>query len=113
MDIKVGEYFRTKYGEIAKVLGDEGNRVATEDNSIYFKDEIVKHSFNTKELIEKGDIVEYKINNLTTPKVARVRKYKEARTLKEYLGVEGYKLEQIKIIRVLTKEQFQSVSYEV
>lgn len=114
MNIKVGEYVRTAEGLIGKIE-QIGNCIFwLEDNtSISLGDRNIKHSFNINELLEEVDIVEYTVNKLTTPKVARVRKYKEARTFKEYLGVEGYKLEQIKIIRVITKEQFKDVSYEV
>lgn len=114
MDIKVGEYVRTAEGLIRKV-DQIGNCIFwLEDNtSISLGDINIKHNFNINELLEEGDILEYTVNNLTTPKVTRIIKYKEARTFKEYLGVEGYKLEQIKIIRVITKEQFKDVSYEV
>lgn len=62
MDIKIGEYVRTEQGEIVKVLGDDGNRVTSENFEIYFKNEIVKHSFNIIDLIEVGDYVnEYKV----------------------------------------------------
>lgn len=105
MEIQVGEYVRTSKGKIFKY--SKGRTYLGKDN------QIVKHSFNMMDLIEEGDIVEYTVNKLTISKIARIRKYKEARTFKEYLGAEGYKLEQIKIIRLLTKEQFQNVSYEV
>lgn len=42
-----------------------------------------------------------------------VEKYKNARSFKEYLGVEGFGLEQIRILNVLTKEQFTQNSYKV
>lgn len=105
MEVQIGEFVRTSKGKIFKY--GKGRAYLGKDNRI------VKHSFEIKELIEKNDIVEYTVNKLKIPKIARVRKYKEARTFKEYLGIEGYKLEQIKIIRLLTKEQFQNVSYEV
>lgn len=105
MDIQVGEYVRTKYGEIGKIWGDEGNRVATEDNSIYFKDEIVKHSFNIIDLIEVGDYVNgYKVLKVLDGYVYidRENANKKAITFCDY---------QIKTI--VTKEQLKAMEYEV
>lgn len=125
MDIKAKEYIRTYDGIIGKILEDDDicqKGVIIDDSFLddYCEvtdfvryEDIKSYNFDISELLEEGDIVEYTVNKLTTPKVARVKKYKEARTLKEYLGVEGYKLEQIKIIRVLTREQFEDAGYEV
>ena len=49
MEIKVGEYVRTKKGKIFKY--GKGRAYIGKDN------EIVSHSFNIKELIEVGDFV--------------------------------------------------------
>lgn len=48
-EIKVGEYVRTKKGKIFKY--GKGRAYLGKDN------EIVNHSFNIKDLIEEGDIV--------------------------------------------------------
>jgi hypothetical protein len=77
------------------------------------KENILKHSKNIIDLIEEGDILRYRLNNLSSIKIGEVRKYKDARSFEEYLGVEGFNLEQIEILKIVTKEQFKSIEYEV
>lgn len=125
--IKVGEYVRTKDGIIDKIFKfdeilneywcenwcekgliiDPENKIGT-----YLKD-IVSHSFNIKELIEENDIVEYRINCLSELKVGRVKKYRDARNNKQYLGVEGYDIIKIYIETILTHEQYERNIYKV
>ena len=77
MDIKIGEYVRTKSGFIGKVIGRHGgyglhyeldvNKEIQENfmNSIVHEDNIVKHSKNIIDLIEVGDYVNgYRIDNI-------------------------------------------------
>lgn len=66
MEIKVGEYVRTIYG-IFKVAKIDGLYICLDKEyfdkqyqtmrDVTFKERIVKHSFNIKELIEEGDYV--------------------------------------------------------
>ena len=74
MDIKVGEYVRTKYG-IAKVIRDNKDEKAYFDNYDIDKEldgcnfindfEIFNHSSDILDLIEKGDFVNgYKVLDL-------------------------------------------------
>lgn len=113
-EIEIGEYVRTKRGYILKY--DDEHDKAFIDNFLvceYMGEKIVKHSKNQKELIQEGDILQYQINKLSCTKIGKVRKYKDARSFKEYLGVEGFNLEQITILRILTKEKFEEESYKV
>lgn len=121
--IKAGEYVRTKDGIIDKIFKfdeilneywcekgliiDPENKIGT-----YLKD-IVSHSFNIKELIEENDIVEYRINCLSELKVGRVKKYRDARNNKQYLGVEGYDIIKIYIETILTHEQYERECYRL
>lgn len=105
MDIQVGEYVRTEQGEIGKIWGDEGNRVATEDNSIYFKEEIVKHSFNIIDLIKKGDYV----NGYRVLKILDGYVYID----KENASGKTVTFCDYQIDTILTKEQIKNVEYEV
>lgn len=121
--IEVGEYVRSLInGNIYKVI--EISDLLKEPGIKYYKfDEFrgmcsteeynVKHSKNIIDLIKEKDILKYKLNNLSSYKIAEVRKYKDARSFKEYLGVEGFGLEQIKILDVLTKEQYSQNCYKV
>ncbi len=59
MEIKVGEYVRTKNGKIDKVINN--NYYISEylecEKGIVDKENILKHSFNIIDLIEVGDFV--------------------------------------------------------
>lgn len=118
MEIEVGEYVRTKKDGIVKLLDYEidgsGLWCGTVDKAFWLRREnIVKYSSNLIELIEVGDIIEYKINKLSASKIGQVKPYKDARSFKEYLGVEGFGLKQVEIISVLAKEQFENMKYIV
>ena len=63
MDIKVGEYVRSKIGSIGKVTKIEDNKFLYEDKIlITWVGNVTKHSFNLIDLIEVGDYVNgYKV----------------------------------------------------
>lgn len=106
MEIKVGEYVRTKKGKIFKY--GKGRAYLGKDN------EILNHSFNIKELIEEGDIVEYQVNSLSKLKVGRVNSYRDTRSNKECLCVEGFDITKIAKIRtILTHEQYERNCYRL
>lgn len=69
--IEVGEYVRTKEGEIHKVIKiieDDGDwdYYCCENNTGYFAMDIAKHSKQLIDLIEVEDIIKYRINNIST-----------------------------------------------
>lgn len=122
MKIEVGEYVRTKDGIIDQVIIDykgkcnnsncNGKHVSCEIN-YYDEDDIIKHSKNIIDLIEVGDVIRYKIKNIST-------------TLETKGFIEGIvdisdeeQLENIKkdknyeIKSILTKEQMASIEYKV
>lgn len=122
--IEVGEYVRTNRG-IGKVL-----EVKTVQPKMYgqhdvvykidicprmyiTKTNILKHSSNIIDLIEVGDIVEYRVNSLSELKAGRVKGYRDARNNKEYLGIEGFDITKIYIETILTKEQYIQNCYTV
>lgn len=105
-NLKVGEYVRTKKGKIFKY--GKGRTYLGKDN------EILNHSFNIKELIEEGDIVEYQVNSLSKLKVGRVNSYRDTRSNKECLCVEGFDITKIAKIRtILTHEQYERNCYRL
>lgn len=122
-EIEVGEYVRSKDGYIGRVKDIickgypiralEGYIVLDDENGTILNPEEVKYSFNIKELIEENDIVEYRINCLSELKVGRVKKYRDARNNKQYLGVEGYDIINIYIETILTHEQYERNCYKV
>lgn len=57
-EIRVGEYVRSKFGSIGKVTRiEEGTFLYDGKELISFIGNVVKHSSNIVDLIEKGDIV--------------------------------------------------------
>ncbi len=114
-DIKVGEYVRTKYGEIG-IITENYPRLKWKKKkaSIYLEfNLILKHSKSITDLIEAGDIVRYRIDNIST-------------TLESKGCIEGITdieddehLERIKkekdyhILEILTKESFKANCYVV
>ena len=107
--MKIGDYVRTKSNGIQKI--DEEGRVnlglIKPPFKIIKKEELIKSSPNIIDLIEFGDYVNshkviYTIGNICK------RIYVEYVNMDELLEI---KLEQIKSI--VTKEQFESMKYEV
>ena len=116
--IEVGEYVRTKEGEIHKVIKiieDDGDwdYYCCENNTGYFAMDIANHSKQPIDLIEVKDVIKYRINNIST-------------TLETKGYVEGIvdisdeeMLQRIKsdknyhILAILTKEQMEANQYVV
>lgn len=124
--IEVGEYVRTKNQGIKRIDTIFTNRTVNKygyetgeidwDGKYYGiikTTNILKSSKDIIDLIENGDILRYRINNLCATKIGEVKKYKDTRSLKVYLGVEGFGLHQIEVLEILTHEQFENVSYKV
>lgn len=110
-EIEPEEYVRTDKGYIFKV--DQEKKIL---QGLKFLDMqygyIVSHSKKREDLIKTKDILMYKINHLSSYKIGEVRIYKDAKSGKEYLGIEGFGLDQIKILKIMTKENFENNSYE-
>jgi hypothetical protein len=119
-NIKKDDYARFNTGEIVKVTGIRENQV--NKKAIYFGayDEdwcdsaaVENFSENIIDLIEVGDIVEYQVNSLSKLKIGRVKSYRDARSNKEYLGVEGFDITKIYIKSILTHEQYNANCYKI
>lgn len=118
-EIKVGEYVRTKKGQICKVLGirkeqRNGNRVY--GHKEYYLDNhkgsltpafIVKHSPNITKVLETGDIIEHKIyQEIFKSEIYITNK-------DEIFTTDGERILPEEIISVETQEMFNQVKYEV
>ena len=108
MEIQVGEYVRSKFKGIGKVIEVTQNYCRKEDGfKIWFSryDEI-KHSFNIIDLIEEGDYV-------NGERIAYITISKQGEKLLMTDG--GYILQgkYQSITSIVTKEQFESIKYEV
>ncbi len=112
-EIKVNDYIRTDRGIIKKINSITDVRIIDFANACYYGD-IVKHSSNIKELLEKGDYVNgYELLEFDD----------EEGNL--YLGIPIYEdalmncisevrpLDTIEIKSIVTKEQFKNIEYKV
>ena len=124
MKIKVEEYVRTKDGVIFKILtkdkSDFGNHYyGITDNENYsnytygkgshndIKNKILKHSFNIIDLIESIDILVFKIKGCDFISRGIVYEEYDASKGEFYYIVNGHRLEEIQIIKILTHEQYE------
>ena len=110
--IKVGEFVRTKYGEIGIVTKVEPRLMwrKRKNPSLLEFNEITKHSPNIIDLIEKGDYInglliwkDFKIEENQITK----QKYIDFDTLNHDVTYE------FEIKSIVTKEQFKSMEYGV
>ncbi len=135
--IEVGEYVRTKNGRIKKIINiytkmiivghgmqdmgyfckfDRGNNIFAEtfeELQMKLKKHISKHTKNIKKLIEAEDCLIYKLKGINSIRKGFVKRHVDPRSNKENLSIDFYGLEQIEILDIVTKEQFNSVKYEV
>lgn len=110
-EIKDNEYIRTDIGKIDKVIN--ANYYMPQyiecEKDLIFKNNIVKHSSNLKDLIQCGDYVNgYLVIKVTKNKFIIISKYGLQEYEKEKVRQEIYNIETI-----TTKEQFESISYKV
>ena len=111
MDIEVGEFVRTKDGEIAKIVNTnifDKTIYKDEQGSKYYLEDIVKHSKNIIDLIEANDYVNgYKVRGKTNEKVV-VDYYCYSEELAGGNWLTFYK---DNIETIVTKEQYKSIEY--
>ncbi len=104
MEIKVGEYIRTKDGEIGKYIGNDlkyemfdydvnGNK-----SSCLYND-LVKHSKNIIDLIEVGDYINGK----------KVINILDGKSIIALIGI----IDEQDIKSIVTKEQFAQIEYKL
>lgn len=106
-EIKVGEYVRTIYGEIAKItqVHPRIKGIKRKAQGLIDFNLIKKHSKNIIDLIECGDIVH--IKDVLHEDITYIWS-------ENYLKVlQGHLSDGIKLIEILTHEQFEQNSYKV
>ena len=117
--IEVGEYVRTKDGEIHKVIEIKENRYITNfDDYFYygydnnmggFKSDIVKHSKQIIDLIENKDVLKVRIDKTIMvfgmDEDTSDIKYKEL--------IENIENGEYELLEILTHEQFEANCYKV
>ena len=103
-------YVRNVFGDIYKV--DDLTDVIYKTDVLYNR--IVKHSKQPIDLVESGDLVYYTIKGLEhSTYIDIVSEHTDARTLEKILKVRIYKLEQLNIKKILTKEQINENIFKV
>lgn len=102
-------YVRNVFGDIYKV--DDVTDIMYKTDFLYNR--IVKQSNNIIDLVQAGDIVKYKLKGLKRISIAKVINYIDARSDKELLLIEGYSLENVEILEILTKEKYNQECSEV
>lgn len=109
--IEVGEYIRTKNGIIAKVINTKYYielYIECEGGELIKKGNIKKHSFNIIDLLEVEDIVKMKDNDIGYLEIIYINDEKMLEAVRE-----DSEDNNIKIVSIITKEQFESMEYEV
>ena len=98
-EIKVGDYCRTKNGLIAKLIEPQVYEI-NDRECIEFLEDIVKHSSNLIDIIEVNDIGIMNYNGIVFQKFVSKD------------DIVALKLKEYKLLEILTKEQFESISYK-
>ena len=103
-EIESNEYVRTESGDIFIV--DENKKVL---QSLKFLDvqygKITKHSKNIEEIVNYKDLIVYKLNGKTHK--GFIKKYYDG------LGIDFYSLDQIEILKIITREKLLQNVFEV
>ena len=116
MEIKEGMYVRTKQGKIGKIidinLGQEEKRYILDSSSVYIycEEDISKASHNIIDLIEVGDYVNGNRVDFTN---SNNKLSYEDKCIGFYDGNGDITLFEKDIKSIVTKEQFESMSYKV
>ena len=116
MEIKVGDYVRTKNGKIRTVKNTVAqyyitDRLNISDNNQFTKEDIVKHSKNIINLVEVGDYVNgYKVISVDYDVIDNKTECIELDLNNNY-QYNFISTNQIKTI--ITKKQFSSMEYKV
>lgn len=120
MKLEVGMYFRTKRGQIGKIVTIGRDNIAIEFNGMWqdivLKENIIKSSFNIIDLIEVGDILEI---NEGKYEVIYDESYEKLGILipsRKELSIRHSALEYVfkkYEVSIITKEQFEQMSYRL
>lgn len=112
MEIKENEFIRTKTGKIDKVINNNYymSQYIECEKRIVEKENIVKHSFNIKELIEDKDIIKVKTKENAILMIGFDEKtidikYKEI--------IEEIENGEYELLEILTHEQYNRNCYTV
>ena len=120
--IEVGEYVRIKDGIIDKVIIDSDGKCNNSNcnekhisckYNYYNEKDIAKHSKQLTDLIEVGDIIKYRINNISTTLETKgyikgIVDISDEEMLQRIKSDKNYN-----ILEILTREQYMANCYKV
>lgn len=120
--MNIGDYVRTDYGigKIIEILQptdvDEPDlKLDVSDCNDYpyiFKSEVIKSSPNIIDLIEVGDFIKY--NPVQNHYEKKITLYKAIKDVRDLLFLKyQVQTDKLKILSILTKEQFESMEYKL
>ena len=108
MELKEGMYIRTDDGIITKIIDNRDNVIIkTDDYTTHLRSKVTKASNNIIDLIEVGDIITYEF-----PTGLGMLKYENVTVLENLLDILKNS-DEYTILSIVTKEQFESMSYKV
>lgn len=115
-EIKVGEYIRTINGNIYKVeslttfVDSDIHIYVKEKFQVYFRlNEIAKHSRKITDLIEIGDVLKIEEDD----EIAYIGLERDTTTIAYQDIIDEIKNNKIKLLAIVTKEQFRQIEYKV
>ncbi len=113
-EIEIGEYVRTKAGNIDKIKSIKQNEILFENSIIKYTEEniknmVVKHSKDILDLIEVGDVLKIKEDN----SICYIGLEKDETTLTYQEIIDEIKNNKIKLLAIVTKEKFRNIEYKI
>lgn len=109
---QAGEFIRTDKGFIFQIDEKKKNL-----ELYFFMDaafgKVKKHSMNINDIVENMDIIEYKLYNFNHTYITTVKEFLDPRSNQKKMVVDGYSLNQIQILKVLSHEIFNDRCFEV
>lgn len=110
--LKIGEYIRTKAGQIDKVINNQYYMSAYIEceNDFIWRNSILKHSKNTIDLIEIGDYV----NGYRVLEKTKIKNNEMQICILKDNNCSNWRTVNDKTLKsIVTKEQFASMEYKV
>lgn len=113
MELKEGMYCRTKQFGIQKIKWFDNEEPILENGFTALQSSGYKSSYNIIDLIEVGDLVKYEISGDIY--ISEVQTHPEFEKVKLHIEFVDtiINIEDLKILSIVTKEQFKQMEYEV
>lgn len=112
---EIGEYIRTEAGKIDQVISDEYYMPMYVEckKGLVEMSSVVEHSKNIKDLVKEKDILRYKLKGLNSEYITIVKKYHDARSNQNRLIINGYGLDQVEILGIISHEKYEKEEYRI